>query len=107
MPARGARFTKDDPLVQAFRPGQITPDTQAEIEAHRAMLAERRASRAPSESPIQARNHDALFPADRRSGERRQADRRFATMQDKLDDEAAKAALRRFTGAPVTDFSKL
>lgn len=97
--ARPAPIASDDARVKAFLPGVPTSETQAQIDAKRADLAERRKKR-----------DEAARGGERRSGERRSgdfdrrgSDRRFAQMDDKLAAEAKaheQPDSTRYTGSP-------
>ncbi len=100
MMARPAPLSADDARLRAFKPGRQSPETAAQIAQKRAELAELRKKR-----EIEARGGERR-KEERRAGDfdRRNGDRRFHTMDDKLRAEAKKQDDRRFTGAPLTDF---
>lgn len=87
---RTAPITADDPRVAAFRPGQMAPETAEAIAEHRSFYATRRILRTTAQQLI------VEAKVERRMAERRTADRRAGTMEDRLAMEDRKQRDRRF-----------
>lgn len=102
MSSQSAAGRREAAIAAAAKLGPMKQEVEDAIAQQRANYAERRAARGASEAkPVERR-----LGQDRRTGDfdRRQGERRFQTMDDKLASVDDRQNLRRFTGGPISGF---